>query len=181
MFRKHIVAGLLLLLAACAAPQPHVTVEDDQFSQQVEIFGWGLYENPFGGIFREWRLRSFVDKRTHAVSHQLYVDVHYDDEYQYFTTAADDTARELAVIPIDGSDMCPRIDCTHFETIGVAVDDATLRARAAQGYRVKLSARRGSTLILALSPTQIGLQLAAIDRLIQPAAPAAPAPPPAEK
>ena len=80
-------------------------------------------------------------------------------------------------MPIDHSSMCPRIDCTHFETIGMAIDEATLRARAEQGLRVKLSARRGSTVILLLSPIQIGLQLAAVDRLTQPPAPAA-APPP---
>ncbi len=173
MFRKHFVSALLLLLlAACAAPPPHVTVKDDEFSQQVTILGWGNYESPFGGIARDWRLRSWVDKQTHAVSHQIYVELSYDDEYQYFTSAADDTARSLAVIAIDHSSMCPRLDCTHFETIGVAIDEATLRARADQGLRIKIGARRGSTLILPLSPTQIGLQLAAIDRLILPPAPA---------
>jgi hypothetical protein len=175
MFRKHLVSALLLL-TACAAPQPHVMVTDDPFSTQVEIFGWGNYENPFGGILRDWRLRSWVDKQTHAVTHQLYVELSYDDEYQYFQAAADDTARDLPVVPIDHSSMCPRIDCTHFETIGMAIDEATLRARAEQGLRVKLSARRGSTVILLLSPIQIGLQLAAIDRLTQPGPAAAPPP-----
>jgi hypothetical protein len=176
MFRKHLVSALLLLLAACAAPQPHVTVKDDQFSRQVTILGWGSYETPYGGIARDWRLRSWVDKQTHAVSHQIYIEMSYDDEYQFFEAAADDTARSLAVIAIDRSFMCPHLDCTHFETIGVEIDEATLRARAGQGFRIKISSRRGSTLILPLSPTQIGLQLAAIDRLTQPPAPAAPAP-----
>jgi hypothetical protein len=180
MFRKHLAASLLLLLAACAAPQPHVTVNDDQFSKQIEIFGWGNYENPFGGIFRQWRLRSFVDKQTHQVTHQIYVELHYDDEYQYFISAADDTARSLVVLVLDRSSMCRSSDCTHFETIGVAIDDATLRARAAQGFRIKVSAQRGSEVIMTLSPTQIGLQLAAADRLIHLPA-AAPSPSPSGK
>jgi hypothetical protein len=184
--RKHLASGLLLLLAACVAPQPQVTVQDDEFSKEVEIDGWGLYANPLTtDIYHLWRLRSFVDKRTHQVSHQLYVEIHYEDEYQYFNSAADDTARSLAVLVIDRSHSCPRITCMHYETIGVAIDDATLRARAAQGFRVKLSARRGSTLILAVSPMQIGLQLAAVDRIVHPpAAPPAPAsaaPPPQAK
>jgi hypothetical protein len=172
MVRKHIVSALLVvfLLAACAAPQPHVTVTDDAFSSQVELFGWGYYERSFGEIGRTWRLRSWVDKQTHAVVHQLYIELNYDDDYQDFDSAADDAARALAVLPIDRNSMCRSIDCTHFETLGVAIDDATLRARAAQGLRVKISARRGATLILALSPIQIGLQLAAIDRLTRPAA-----------
>jgi hypothetical protein len=75
MHRKHIAAAFLLvilLLAACVAGKPQVTVTDDQFSKDVVIFGWGNYvnNNPWGGIFRDWRLRSFVDKQTHAVSHQ---------------------------------------------------------------------------------------------------------------
>ena len=187
MHRKHIAAAFLLvilLLAACVAGKPQVTVTDDQFSKDVVIFGWGNYvnNNPWGGIFRDWRLRSFVDKQTHAVSHQIYVDIHYDNEYQYFNSAAGDTARDLTVLAIDRSNTCPRITCTHYETVGIAIDDATLRARAAQGLRVKLSARRGSELILVLSPEQISLQLAAVDRLIRPpaAAPAAAAPPAAK-
>ncbi len=141
-------------------------MKDDQFSQQVTILGWGSYETPYGGIARDWRLRSWVDKQTRAVSHQIYIEMSYDDEYQFFEAATDDTARSLAVIVIDRSFMCPHLDCTHFETIGVEIDEATLRARADQGFRIKVSSRRGSTLILPLSPTQIGLQLAAIDRLI---------------
>jgi hypothetical protein len=182
---KHIAAAFLLpllLLAACVAPRPQVTITDDQFSKEVVVFGWGNYvnNNPWGGIFRDWRLRSFVDKKTHAVSHQIYVDIHYDDEYQYFNRAADDTARDLTVLLIDRSSMCPRITCTHYETVGVDIDDAALRARAAQGIQVKLSARRGSSFVMTLSPEQIALQLAAIDRIIHPAAPPA-APPPTAK
>ncbi|HKW52842.1 MAG TPA: hypothetical protein VJO12_04060 [Stellaceae bacterium] len=184
MHRKHIAAAALLLLilflAGCVAPQPHVTVEDDEFSKEVVIMGWGLYANPLTtDIYHLWRLRSFVDKQTHQVRHQIYVEIHYEDEYQYFNSAADDTARDLPLLVIDLSSTCPRSTCMHYETIGVAIDDATLRARAAQGFRVKLSARRGSTLILLISPTQIGLQLAAIDGIIHPPAPPA-APPPAK-
>jgi len=184
MLRKHIAAAFLLpllllplLLAACIARHPEVTVEDDRFSKDVVVFGWGNYvnNNPWGGIFRDWRLRSFVDKQTHAVSHQIYVEIHYDDEYQYFNSAADDTARDLTVLLIDRSNMCPRITCTHYETVGITIDDATLRARAARGLQVKLSARRGSSFVMTLSPEQIGLQLAAIDRLLHPAAAAPPA------
>jgi hypothetical protein len=183
---KHLAAALLLLvllLAACAARKPEVTVTDDQFSKEVVIFGWGNYvnNNPWGGIFRDWRLRSFVDKKTHAVSHRLYVDIHYDNEYQYFNSAADDTARDLAVLAIDHSNACPRTTCTHYETVGIAIDDATLRARAGHGIQVKLSARRGSSFVMTLSPEQIGLQLAAIDRIIHPASPAAAAAAPAAK
>lgn len=183
---KHIAAALpllALLLAACVARQPEVTVKDDQFSKEVVVVGWGNYvnNNPWGGIFRDWRLRSFVDKATHAVTHQIYVDIHYDDEYQYFDSAADDTARDLAVLRIDHDSECARVTCTHYETVGIAIDDATLRARAAQGIQVKLSARRGAEFIMTLSPEQIGLQLAAIDRIIHPPAPPAAAAPPAAK
>ncbi len=180
MFRKHLVSALLLFLAACAAPRPAVTIKDDEFSREVEILGMPDDVIVFSGTFRKWRLRSWVDKQTHQVTHQLYVFTIIDGEYQYFRSAADDTARSLPVTVIDRSADCPRYDCAHYETIGVAIDDATLHARADSGIRFKISGRRGEELILPLSPTQIGLQLAAIDRLIQPPAPAAPAPPPAK-
>ena len=180
MFRKHLISALLLLLAGCAAPRPAVTIEDDEFSREVKILGMAEEVSPFASTFRKWRLRSWVDKQTHEIVHQLYVFTVIDGEYQYFRSAADDTARSLPVTVIDRSADCPRYNCTHYETIGVVIDDATLRARAAGGIRIKISAQRGEELILPLSPTQIGLQLAAVDRLILPPVPAAAAPGPAK-
>ncbi len=171
MFRKLLVSTVVafaLVGAACAPPvPPHVTISDDQFSKAVEIFGWGNYENPYGGIDRTWRIRSWVDKQTQQVTHQIYVELNYQREYQYFRQAADDTARSLPVLQIDRASDCPRYQCTHYETIGIAIDDATLRARADKGFLLKISARRGSELILPISPTQIALQLAAVDQLAQ--------------
>ena len=177
MSPKHFFAGLLLLLAGCAAPPPAVTIKADEFSPAIRIDGPAGQFHAFSGTDWTWRLRSWVDKPTRQVTHQLYVFTIVYGDYQYFQLAADDTAQSLPVTvidrSIDRSADCRHLDCEHYETFGIAVDDAMLRTRAETGYRVKVTGRRGEELILPLSPTQIRLQLAAVDRLILSPAPAA--------
>ncbi len=175
--RKGLVALLVLIVAACVPlrpPQPpHVTIEDDEFSPQATVVGVSLTENTVGGVLRKWFLRSFVDKRSHAVTHQLYVNLSYNGDRMIFNRAADDTATPLPVVRIDRSTFyCDRkVDvCTRTETIGVELSDAELRARAASGFRIKISAHSGDALILPITPEMISLQLAAVDNLRQAAA-----------
>lgn len=172
--RRALAALLVLIVTGCTPPgPPHVAIEDDEFSPQATVLGVSLADRPFGGIYRTWFLRSFVDKRSHAVTHQLYVELSYDGDRMIFNRAADDTATPLPVLRIDRSTLyCDRqIDfCTRAETIAVEVSDAELRARAASGFRIKISAHSGDALILAITPQMIDLQLAAVDHLRQAAA-----------
>jgi|GEM_PF-2518990 len=165
---KHILAIMFstLLLAACASvplEKQTVTVQDDQFSHDATIVGTKLFENPFGGIFKEWFLRSFVDKKTGAVTHQLYVNTHYLGEWHFYDSAADDTATSLRFIPI-GREVgdCHGL-CDFDETFGLMLDDDVLRNRASTGFKVKVSAKDGSAFILTIPPGQIQPQLAAVD------------------
>jgi len=139
-------------------------IEDDQFSKNIKINGAKLYVNPFGGVFREWLIRSWVDKTTGSVSHQLYVHLSYIGDWKYFIMAADDTAKSLSVVRIASNVGSCSGGCSLDEAVGIDLDDVTLRSRVNQGYPIKLSAKSGDAEIITISPEQIKLQLEAIDK-----------------
>jgi hypothetical protein len=172
----------VLALGGCGTPEMvgmHAIATTDRFSKDIEINGPAVFVNPLGGITREWHLRSFVAKDTHAVVDQLYVDIDYNPfvrEWKFFYRAADEDAEDLPVVVIDRSIPCR--GCSFFETIGVMLDDATLRAHAATGYQVKIWSRRGDALVLSIAPHMITEQIAVIDQYVHPAllGPGQPAP-----
>jgi len=164
--------ALLLVLAAptaLMAETPVVEVDTDQFERGITLLGPEQVVDPYGETPCSWRLRSWVDKNSHAVADQLYVEITYAGHVRRYETAMDDNADDLSVTGISrtstGSCRSAR-GCVHTEIIGVALNDATLRARQAGGYRIKVKAKSGDSLILPISPTQIGLQIAAIDRYV---------------
>ena len=164
----------IISLSGCATPDGgtaaalHIrSIEDDQFSKNVVINGAEVYVNPFGGTFRSWFIRSWVDKKTHAVSHQLYVDISYIGQWEFFSFAADDTAKTLDVTKINSKVGDCFGGCSLSETIGISLDDSILRSRVTNGYQIKVSAKSGDSLILPISPEQIRLQMAAVDQYLK--------------
>jgi hypothetical protein len=140
-----------------------VQVSADKFSKQVSFVGPAASVNPFGGTIRLWRLRSWMDRDTKAVTHQLYVNVSYSGDWRWYYRAADDHADDLVTEKIGSSVPSCVAGCTLSETIGVELPDALLRSRASKGFQIKLSAKSGDALILDLTPAMIGSQLRAVD------------------
>ena len=164
-----------ILLLGCsgmsAFAEDHMpTVTTDAFTPSVTVHGVvqsdvGFFTSPK----RVWYLRSFVDKQTHTVTHQLYFDLIYSGARWAFygDAAADDSATPLQVQPLDrlvvacyGFD-----DCTFKETIGVLIPDAELRAKTASGFKVKTFAKDGNGVILEVTSEMIRKQLQVVDGL----------------
>ncbi|WP_145732357.1 hypothetical protein [Nitrospirillum pindoramense] len=167
------VVGLALLAAAsltACASQPagpsiaHVTT--DKFSKVVSINGVSLSDTPFGGIGKKWYLRSWVDKDTKAVTHQLYVWVNYVGDWKFYQSASDDTAQPLAFTSIarDVSDCSGGKVCILSETFGLDIPDSKLRATADKGFQVKIMAKTGEWIVLSIIPEQIQKQLTGVDQ-----------------
>jgi hypothetical protein len=177
-FREGLFALAIFALAIgggpAAADDPTVQVTSDQFESKITLLGSAEAVNPFGGTFRLWRIRSWVDKTTHAVSHQLYVEISYSGGWQYYSFASDDTAKDLNVSKISSNvGSCSGGSCSLSEVVGVELDDATLRARQSGGYPIKLKAQSGDWIILTISPAQIALKMAAVDKYVKDPAAAA--------
>ncbi len=179
--RKIILLAATLLLSGCGLAQmamresagpPQVTIKNDEFSRLTEIVGFGLYDNPLMGPFRNWMIRSFVDKQTGSVDHTLYVETHYDYQWPLFDAASDDETTDLKVMragkQVLGCTSHHREDCTYMETDVVTLDDGFLRRRAANGFRIKLYGRSGESSVFEVTPQMIALQLEAVDKLVGP-------------
>ena len=162
------------LHAQTSGPSGIQGVESDEFSPLMTIHGIVESENPLGGMFKTWNLRSFVGKFDGTTTHQLYVGVNYSSSMgrNWFNSASDDTATPLTVTHIAtlADWRCSRNilanGCEYAEDIGIEVTTATLRAHAATGYRVKIYAKSGESFVLVISPNQIAAQLDTMQRCL---------------
>ncbi len=168
----------LVCLSACTAPPPsqpvrqyfpHEFLDDDEFAKDATISGGrAVVDNP-DGLEEAFYLRTFVNKRTKAFQHQLYVEVYWSGGAIGFDSASDDTSRTLELHRIDRNNpFCPRENCNRYEQFAVDLDDRFLHERASQGFRIKvISRRKGDWIILAVDPLMISAQLAATENFRQ--------------
>ncbi|MGH6834601.1 MAG: PDZ domain-containing protein [Methylocella sp.] len=163
------------LHAQTSGPSGIQGVESDEFSPLMTINGIHESENPFGGMFKIWNLRSFVAKSDGTTTHQLYVGVNYSSSTRrkIFNWASDDSATPLTVTAIasESEHNCSRklfaYGCNYAEDFGIDLTTATLRAHAATGYRIKISAKSGESFVLVISPNQIAAQLDTMQRCLE--------------
>lgn len=162
------------LHAQTSGPSGIQGVESDELSPLMKINGIIESENPLGGMFKTWRLRSFVAKSDGATKHQLYVTVDYSSTTRkHFNEASDGSTMPLAVMPIasDFEGGCTRnafaYGCNYSDDIGIEVTAAALRAHAAGGYLIKISAKSGDSFVIAISPNQIAAQLDTMKRCLE--------------
>lgn len=165
--RVRMLAALVLLsgLAACAPstpPRTSVNVISDKFSPSVTLEGLPLVTR-FSGNQVFWMLRSFVFVQTHSAEQQIYVEWFFPGHGTSRYMAADDTARALRVRPIL-KENCGR-ECGQTDTLGIDIDEATLRARVATGLQVKLSDQANNYVVLDITPAMIAAQLQTEDRV----------------
>jgi hypothetical protein len=152
-------------LCGCATtPQkPMAQIEAIGSSPVVVIVGPADDLNPYGGTYRKWLLRSFVNKRTRTVTTQLYVEIGYVGGWRRYSIAQD-TATHLSVDRIGSRvDTCfGKGVCSLDETVGIQLDDAQLQSHALMGYTVRISAKSGESLTIRIEPEQIHAQLSAL-------------------
>ncbi len=165
-----IAAILAIGVAGCVGPRNGAPtqiqgIEDDQFSLQATINGGMVIVFDGNGYDHRWFIRTFVDKKTHAVTHQLYFDIEHDPPRSNFEFASDDSARPLPVTKIFAGRQCDH-GCWEYEAVGIGIDEATLKSRLLTGYIVKVSARDGRAYVLDIAPTTIQMQFAALDKVI---------------
>lgn len=156
------VAALIGPTAVAASP-PTVQIAGDKFSKEITFVGPAADVNPFGGTTRTWRIRSWLNRDTKTVAHQLYVEINYIGGWRWYSIAANDNAETMPVVKIASQVGSCLGGCIMYETVGIELPTALLRARATTGFQVKLTAQSGDTLVLDVKPNMIGPQLQAID------------------
>jgi hypothetical protein len=168
------VSVLTLALAACApaAPDgpPHVVVHGDAFSKDITILGVQILDNQF---FKpddkaHWYLRSFVNPRAQTAQHQLYAELLYAGRNgSYFASDSHAEPHRVNLLYHQTCGPHPRDEvCDYEDTIGIDIPEGTLRANAAQGLDIKITARSGYARIMAITPEMINAQLYATQEIL---------------
>lgn len=155
--------GLALAFVVSAQAAAQVQVQDDKFSASATFNGPKKAVNPFGGTARMWNIRAWIDKKTGAVTEQLYVDTSYLGYWRFWETAADDQAEPLEVVAIDRTVLDCTGGCLYSETVGVTLPIDYVRKHAATGFQIKINAKSGDYLILDVGADQIQPVLNAMD------------------
>lgn len=171
-----IVAGFLICstVAACASqaqshyspPSHTVSVKDDQFEKSITLVGFPeQHEARYLGVdgTNRFFLRSWINKQTGAVQHQIYVSHTFNGGWIYWNSARDQDADALEFVSISRDVVDCSGGCTETEIFGLTVLDAKLKKFAATGYSVKVSSRTGREKILNITSEQIQKQLAAVE------------------
>jgi hypothetical protein len=164
----------LLALNACAPTTPdgppRVVVQGDAFSKDITILGVQILDNQF---FKpddkaHWYLRSFVNPQAHTVQHQLYAELFYAGRNgAYFASDSHAEPHRVDLLYHQTCGPHPRDEvCDYEDTIGIDIPEATLRANAAQGLDIKITARSGYVRIMAITPEMIGAQLYAAQEIL---------------
>lgn len=144
-------------------PPASVKVEDSKFENAVTFIG--IEGRHVGNQYNRYFLRSFMNKKSGQVAHQLYVSDHYDGYWEIWSRANSEDAQPLEFVSISrdvvycGSGYA---GCSLSEVFGAFIPDTDLRTHQ-DGYSVKFYAKSGKQMVIRLSSEQIRKQLKAID------------------
>lgn len=185
-------AALLAALSGCsilasappASPEPATAVarSEEQGGRFITLVGPRTqHAEPFLGVpgTNFYALRSWLDTRTGAAAHQLYVEDSYFGAERNWNAARDSAGDELRFIPISKNEIACGSGCSYAEEFAAALPEALLRA-SPQGLAVRFTARAGAEQTILVPGELIQKQLAAVDaaRAGLPVAAAAVAPAP---
>jgi hypothetical protein len=190
-FCLHPIAGVLaaFALAACATPGEVPTaassttaaVTQQQRGPFIVLAGpKRRHAEPFVGVpsTNYYLLRSFIDTRTGAVAHQLYLQDSYLGAERVWNAARLATGQTLRFLPISKSEVLCEKDCSFAEEFAAALPEPLLRANP-QGLTVVFTARAGNQKTIAVPGDLVAKQLAAVVAARASRATAAAAAPPA--
>jgi hypothetical protein len=170
----HIAAALLLLaLVGCgnlSGASPPGARSVDEVTRTVEQDGRFIqlvgprrqHGSPFLGVpgTNFYALRSWIDTRSGAVVHQLYVEDSYFGGKREWNAAHDAAGAELRLVPISLNDISCDNNCSYAEEFGAELPEALLRA-SPQGLTVRFAAKSGAKLTITVPGELIAKQLAA--------------------
>jgi hypothetical protein len=117
-------------------------------------------------------LRSFLDRRTGATTHQLYVSDSYSGPQRGWNAARDSTGKAPPFVSVSRDEITCDPTCSYVEEFAATLPESELRARP-DGLAVTFAALSGDQKIIRISGERITAQLAAVDARRNPAQPIA--------
>jgi hypothetical protein len=117
-------------------------------------------------------LRSFMDRQSGEILHQLYVSDSYSGVQRRWHAARDGAGHSLRFVEISRHEIACIGGCSYAEEFAADIPESELRANPG-GLTVIFSAEAGAEKQLQISGAQIASQLAAVDKSRQPPEPAA--------
>lgn len=108
-------------------------------------------------------LRSFIDRQSGEIAHQLYVAASYDQKREW-DTVRDSAGLPLPFIPISRYPIAcdGKNNCSYAEEFAATIPEGELRANPS-GLAIIFSDRAGNAETINVSAKQIGAQLAAVE------------------
>ena len=163
MLRKIILIFSLL----AAVPANAVSIEDDRFSKTIVFKGeskrhlQGSGPSDSNVLF----IRSWLEKETGRVTHQLYVNhTYHSDGWKFWSRASDENANDLRFVSIDRDVKVFIGCCLYSEDFGISIAESILDKSKSTGLLIKIYAKSGDQKILNISAEQIASQLFAIEQ-----------------
>jgi hypothetical protein len=162
---------------------PLITVTGDEMDPSITISTRGVTSIVSKGLLasttteNSW-LRAFVDKKTGAVTVQVYHSASYNgrgfDSYLRATYESPDGVEQADVSQIGTDISCSRYSCTHYADLVFPVSLAVLRAAAKAfnpseprtGLKYRIFAQSGNNVDDALPGNEIAAFVQVIDREI---------------
>jgi hypothetical protein len=164
-----------LMPAPPAAGRPVVLAREDLAPGFIGFIGPKTqHAPPFLGTpgTNFYCLRSFLDRRTGEVTHQLYVSDSYFGPERGWNAARDSRSRALAFVPVSHDEITCDTGCSYVEEFAAALPEGELRANP-NGLAVTFAARSGDEKTVLVSGERITTQLAAVDARRNPTQPVA--------
>jgi hypothetical protein len=178
--RWHALAAALLGLAvsACAANAPTsapaasgapktltIVVRGDLSPRYIEFIGpKTLFAKPFLDVpdTNYFALRSWLDKKTGDVAHQLYVSESYAGARRTWLGAHAGKGDALTVVAISSHEIACQPSCSYTDDFAASLSDALLR-KSLGGLAVTFTAKGGSEKTIAVPAAVVKAELETVD------------------
>ena len=135
---------------------------------EVNFIGEPRHHMTWGSINTWWRLKTFIDTRTMAVSHHLLLDFWYaGGGPRGFDQAVNDEGAPLAVTKVAAGR-----DVDNFsERSWVPISDDFLRRHMLTGFSVAVTSEWGDARTITVTPAQVQSQIVTEEAVVRPGFP----------
>ena len=171
-----LAAALLgLALSACtqnrpppvagAPGHPAVVVREDVSQRYIEFIGPKiLFAKPFLGVpdTNYFALRSWLDRQTGAVTHQLYVSESHVGPRRHWTSARDAEGDPLPVAAIGSHKIACDPACSYSEDVAASLSDALLQ-KSRGDLAVTFGAEGGRQKTITVPAAVVQVELATVE------------------